>query len=116
MYATARALADFYASILADDSETMQRYTRVQTRGLDKITGAYVVLGCGFAIGWRWPHPFGWWNTQSCFGHAGGFSVLAYADRRSNAAIAIVTNGNRSVSDLVRRFAPLGSAIQHALR
>jgi CubicO group peptidase (beta-lactamase class C family) len=115
MYTTARALASFYARLGRDDSPVLRRYTRAQTRGRDRITGAYVVLGCGFAIGWRWPHPFGWWNSQESFGHAGGFSVVAYADRKTGAAVAIVTNGNRSMWDLVRRFAPIGTAIRKAL-
>ncbi len=115
MHATARALAAFYATLLDDRSEIFAKYTRVQTRGVDKITGAYVVLVLGFALGWLGPHPYGWWNTGACFGHPGGFSVVAYADRRTNAAIAMVTNGNRGVFDLVRRFAPLSSAIRRAL-
>ncbi len=116
MYTTARALAAFYSSILTDPSEPLSRYTRAQTRGLDKITGAYVVLGCGFAIGWRWPHLFGWWGSQRSFGHAGAFAVVAYADRATATGIAIVTNASRSLTDMVRRFAPLGSAIRQALR
>jgi CubicO group peptidase (beta-lactamase class C family) len=115
MYASARSLAAFYASLLQDDSAVFQRYTQVQTRGLDKITGAYVVLGRGFGLGWRLPHPYGYWNSQHCFGHCGGFSVVAYADRNTHAAVAMVTNGNRSVTDLVRRFAPLSTAIRRAL-
>jgi CubicO group peptidase (beta-lactamase class C family) len=115
MYTTARALASFYARLLRDHSAVVRRYTSVQTRGRDRITGAYVVLGCGFAMGWRWPHPYGWWDTRECFGHAGGFSVLAYGDRKTGAAVAIATNGNRSVWDLVRRFAPIGTAIRKAL-
>lgn len=115
MYTTARALASFYARLVLDPSPILARSTNVATRGLDKITGAYVVMGLGFALGWRWPHPYGWWNTQDCFGHAGGFSVVAYGDRSTGAGVAIVTNGNRSVMDLVRRFAPLGSAIRRAL-
>jgi len=114
MYTTARALAAFYAKLVQDDSQGLSRATQPVSRGFDKITGAYVVLGRGFALGWRWPHPYGWWNTQSCFGHAGGFSVVAYADRRTSSGVAIVTNGNRSVVDLVHRFAPLGTAIRKA--
>jgi CubicO group peptidase (beta-lactamase class C family) len=116
MYTTARALAGFYASIVRHNTPVMARYTQPQVRGFDRVSGAYVVLGCGFSLGWRWPHPYGWWNTQSCFGHTGGFSVVAYADRVTNAGIAIVTNANRSVADLVRRFAPLGTEIRRALR
>jgi CubicO group peptidase (beta-lactamase class C family) len=116
MYTTARALAAFYASMLDDPSEPLSRYTRAHTRGFDKITGAYVVLGCGFALGWRWPHVYAWWGSQSCFGHAGAFAVGAYADRATGTGIAIVTNASRSIVDLIRRFAPLGSAIRRSLR
>jgi len=112
---SARTLASFYDALLRDDSESFRRYTRPATRGFDKISGAYVTLGRGFGLGWRWPHPYGWWGTQCCFGHPGGFSVVAYADPMTDAGIAIVTNGNRSLSDLVRRFAPLGSAIRREL-
>jgi CubicO group peptidase (beta-lactamase class C family) len=116
LLASARSLAAFYDSLLQDKSESFQRYTSVATRGFDKISGAYVTLGRGFGLGWRWPHPYGWWGSQGCFGHPGGFSVVAYADPTARAGIAIVTNGNRSLSDLVRRFAPLSSAIRRELR
>jgi len=62
------------------------------------------------------PHLYGWGNTGACFGHAGGFSTVAWADERSRTAVAIVTNGNRGVGDLLRRCAPLGSAIAGAAR
>lgn len=125
MYASARSLAALYALLLRGgaardgtpflSAETVARFTTAQTRGLDRITGAYVVLAMGFSRGWLAPHAYGWWNTGSCFGHAGGFSVLAWGDQRSRTAIAITTNGNRSVPDLVKRFAPLGSAIRRAV-
>jgi CubicO group peptidase (beta-lactamase class C family) len=116
MYTTARALAAFYVSLLRERSTVFENYTRQQTAGFDKITGAYLVLGRGFALGWRWPHLYGYWGSQYCFGHAGGFSVVAYADRKTQVGVAIVSNGNRSVTDLVMRSAPLGSAIRRALR
>jgi CubicO group peptidase (beta-lactamase class C family) len=116
MYTTARALAGFYASMLSDPSEPLARYTQERTRGFDKITGAYVVLGCGFALGWRLPHLYGWSSSQSCFGHAGAFAVVAYADRATGAGIAIVTNASRSLASMLCQFAPLGSAIRRALR
>lgn len=72
-------------------------------------------LGLGFNLGALWPHAYGWWNTGPCFGHAGGFGVVAYADPRTDVAVAIVTNRHRGMSDLARRFAPLGSAIRAAL-
>jgi CubicO group peptidase (beta-lactamase class C family) len=65
-----------------------------------------MVLGRGFALGWFWPHPYGWWRTSECFGHAGNFSTLAWADPKSGCAIAGVTNGNRAPMKLVTRFAP----------
>jgi len=74
------------------------------------------VLGCGFTLDSRWPLLSGWWGSQGCFGHAGAFAVVAYADRDTGAGIAIVTNASRSLTDMVRRFAPLGSAIRRALR
>jgi len=115
LLASARSLANFYDLLLRDSSECFRKYTRLATSGFDRISGAYVTLGRGFGLGWRGPHPYGWWNTQRCFGHPGGFSVVAYADPSSDAGIAIVTNGNRSLADLVRRFAPLGSAIRREL-
>ena len=46
--------------------------------------------------GWLWPHPYGWWRTGACFGHAGNF------------------NGNRPASKLLTRFAGLGSGLRVA--
>jgi CubicO group peptidase (beta-lactamase class C family) len=115
LLASARSLANFYDTLLRDSSEGFRRFTSLATSGFDKISGAYVRLGRGLGLGWRGPHPYGWWNTQRCFGHPGGFSVVAYADPSTDAGIAIVTNGNRSLADLVRRFAPLGSTIRREL-
>ncbi|HYQ05333.1 MAG TPA: serine hydrolase domain-containing protein [Polyangiaceae bacterium] len=116
MYTTARALAAFYASLVRDRSPGFQKYTQKQTGGIDQVTGAYLVLGLGFALGWRWPHLYGYWGSQHCFGHAGGFSVVAYADRETEVGVAMVSNANRSVMDLVKRCAPIASAIRRALR
>lgn len=65
--------------------------------------------------GWLGPHPYGWWNTRECVGHGGGFCVVAYSDRRTGAAVAIVTNANKGFGDVVWRFAPLGSAIRRGI-
>jgi CubicO group peptidase (beta-lactamase class C family) len=73
-----------------------------------------MVLGRGFSLGWFWPHPYGWWRTSACFGHAGNFSTLAWADPTTGCAIAAVTNGNRAPSALVTRFAGIGSALRAA--
>lgn len=121
---TARALARFYAWLLDGTPATsgarliservLARYITEQTRGTDRTVRIPMVLGRGFALGWPWPHPYGWWRTSSCFGHAGNFSTVAWADPRTDCAIAAVTNGNRSPMKLVSRFAPIGSGVRGA--
>ena len=126
MTTTASALATFYEMILAGGTtadgdrliraETLERYIRPNVAGFDRALRSYVVLGRGFLLGWLGPHPYGFWNTRECVGHGGGFSVVAFGDRRTRAAISIVTNGNRGMADIVRRSAPLSSAIRKSLR
>jgi CubicO group peptidase (beta-lactamase class C family) len=121
---TARALARFYAWLLdgapARDGgvligpEILSKYVTPQTRGFDRTVRLPLVLGRGFGMGWFLPHPYGWWRTASCYGHAGNFSTLAWADPTIGCGIAVVTNGNRSPAKLVSRFAPLGSALRAA--
>jgi CubicO group peptidase (beta-lactamase class C family) len=121
---TARALSSFYAWLL-DGTPTktgpplirqsvLAAYTTPQTRGTDRTVRFPMVLGRGFALGWPWPHPYGWWRTSSCYGHAGNFSTLAWADPSTGCAIAAVTNGNRAPAKLVTRFAGIGSALRRA--
>lgn len=121
---TARALARFYAWLL-DGTPTktgarlvtesvLERYTTAQTRGTDRTVRFPMVLGRGFALGWFWPHPYGWWRTGACFGHAGNFSTLAWADPTTGCAVAAVTNGNRAPTRLVTRFAGIGSGLRAA--
>jgi CubicO group peptidase (beta-lactamase class C family) len=122
--ATARSLARFYAWLLDGTptkdggrligAELLARYTTRQTSGTDRTVRIPMVLGRGFALGWFWPHPYGWWRTSECFGHAGNFSTLAWADPKSGCAIAGVTNGNRAPMKLVTRFAPIGSGLRGA--
>ncbi len=117
--ATARDLASFYELLLAGGvarsgrrlvrEEILRRYVSRQTAGVDAATRAFVVLGRGFAMGWPLPHLYGWWGSSACFGHAGGFSCVAFADPGARLAIAILTNGNWSLTEMVRRFAPLAS-------
>ncbi len=121
---TARSLAAFYAWLLAGAPgrggaplirpEVLRSYVTRQTSGTDRTVRIPMVLGRGFGLGWRWPHPYGWWNTGSCYGHAGNFSTLAWADPSTASAIAIVTNGNRAPAKLVTRCAPIGSAVRAA--
>jgi CubicO group peptidase (beta-lactamase class C family) len=126
MITTAGTLAAFYemiaaGGVLADGtrllrSTTLDRYLTVNVRGYDRSLRTFQVIGRGFLIGWRGPHPYGWWNSGSCVGHGGGFCVVAFCDRATGAAIAVVTNGNRNLRDVMARFAPLSSAIRKAVR
>jgi CubicO group peptidase (beta-lactamase class C family) len=126
MITTASALARFYEMILAGGttadgarlirSETLERYIRASVKGIDRTLRAPVVLGRGFQLGWWGPHPYGWWGSSRCVGHGGGFCVIAFGDRRTGAAIAIVTNGNRGLVDVMRRFAPLSSLVRKSVR
>lgn len=121
LLASARELAGFYDLLVRGGcgllrQQTLEKYTTKQTFGFERQMHVPLSLGRGFALGSLGPHAYGWFGTGPCFGHAGGFGVVAFADPRSRAAVAIVTNGHRGVADLVRRFAPLGSAIKKAVR
>jgi CubicO group peptidase (beta-lactamase class C family) len=120
LFTSARTLSRFYEMLLEGglpvSAETIARYTGVRASGWDRSIRVFVRLGRGFARGWWMPHLYGWWNTGACFGHAGGFSTVAWADERSHTAVALVTNGNRGIGDLLRRCAPIGSAIVRATR
>lgn len=120
MYTTARDLASFYQMLLRGgvtdegirllSAATLGRYLTPQSSGLDRNFGAYVRLGRGFAFGWPLPHFYGWLGSSRCFGHAGGFSTVAFADPATDTAIAYVSSSNRGIPDLLRRSAPLASA------
>jgi CubicO group peptidase (beta-lactamase class C family) len=124
MIGTARALARFYDWLLAGTptrsgerllgAPLLAKYVTPQTRGLDRVVRFPLVLGRGFALGWFWPHPYGWWRTSRCYGHAGNFSTVAWADPTTGCAIAVVTNGNRPPSALVSRFAGIGTRVRAA--
>lgn|SRR5450631_401399 len=126
MLADAPALSAFYDMLLRGGvlasgrrlirTEVLRPYVTRATSGRDRITGAWVTLGRGFATGWALPHPYGWWRSGRCFGHPGGFGMLAFADPEVDVSVAILTTANRGVSDLVRRFAPLAQAVRRAVR
>ncbi len=125
MTTTASALAQFYEMLLAGGttadgvrlvrSDTLERYLTANVRGFDRTLRSYSVVGRGFLLGWLWPHPYGWWDSRACVGHGGGFCAVAFGDRRTGAAIAMITNGNRGLGDVLRRFAPLSSAIRRGV-
>ena len=122
MLASASALAEFYEMVVHGgvvgsgdrliSRDTLDAYLRPTVTGRDRASGNPMTLGRGFMPGWMGPSLYGWWGTRDCVGHAGGFSTVAFCDRRQDLAAAIVTNGNRGFGDLLRRFAPLGSAIR----
>ena len=97
-------------------AEVLARYTALRHAGRDRITGAWVRLGRGFALGWPLAHPYGWWGSSRCYGHPGGFGHVAYTDPDAQAVIVMLTNANRGVGDMVRRFAPLSQRIRSACR
>jgi len=120
LLASAHELAQFYDLLVRGGRgllrpETLAKYVSKQSFGFERQMHVPLTLGRGFGLGSLGPHAYGWWNTGPCFGHAGGFGVVAFADPRSRAAVAIVTNGHRGVGDMIRRFAPLGSAIKAAV-
>jgi CubicO group peptidase (beta-lactamase class C family) len=121
---TARSLAAFYEWLLAGTPTSsgvslirpavLERYLTRQAKGTDRTVRVPMALGRGFALGWFLPHPYGWWNTGRCYGHAGNFSTIGWADPTTSLAVAIVTNGNRAPARLLTRFAPLGSGLRSA--
>lgn len=120
LLASAHELAHFYDLLVRGGGgllrpETLAKYVTKQTFGFERQMHVPLTLGRGFGLGSLGPHAYGWWNTGPCFGHAGGFGVVAFADPRSRAAVAIVTNGHRGVGDMILRFAPLGNAIKSAV-
>jgi len=121
----ASTLALFYEMLLAGGttrdgvrlikSETLERYLTANVTGYDRTLRSYLIIGRGFLLGWLWPHPYGWWDSRACVGHGGGFSTVVFGDRRTGAAIAMVTNGNRGLGDVFRRFVSLSTAVRRAV-
>jgi CubicO group peptidase (beta-lactamase class C family) len=98
------------------DPSTVELYTGREVGGWDRSTSAPITLGRGFFVGSRGPSLYGLWNTQGCFGHAGMFCTVGFGDHDTKVAAAVVTNGNRSKADLVKRMLPLCSGIRKACR
>lgn len=125
MVTDADSLATFYDFLLAGGQTSqgqrllsrplVEAYTTRQVQGWDRSLGTPNFLGYGFMVGGRGPSSFGWWGTQGCFGHGGGFCCLAFGDRQTGLSIAIVTNGNRSLMDSMFRFVPLAHALRRLI-
>lgn len=93
---------------------TLRKYTSRHILAWDRSLKTFMAVGRGFVVGSRFPSSFGWRNTQQVFGHAGAFSSLAFGDYAKDIAVAIVTNGNRSLYDFAKRFWPLAHGIRRA--
>ena len=94
--------------------KTLKKYTTLQVSAWDRSLRLPNSLGRGFAVGSLFLSTFGWWNTGQCFGHGGGFSSLAFGDYRTGISAAIITNGNRSMGDFIKRFVSLAHGLQNA--
>jgi CubicO group peptidase (beta-lactamase class C family) len=97
-------------------AETIAAYTRKACFGFDRANRVPLAVARGFLTGTLWPSIYGLWGSQSCYGHAGGFSTLAFADRQTGLCVAVVTNGNAGPGDLFRRFRPLAETLRRAAR
>ncbi len=124
MVTDAASLAAFYEFLLRGgvsssgeqviSEKSIRKYTTRNVSGLDRSSKLSSNLGRGFMLGAGFISAYGWWGTGSCFGHAGGFSSLAFGDYKTNVAVAIVTNGHRSFFDLAKRFIPLAHKLRRA--
>jgi len=122
----AASLAAFYEFLLSGgvsrsgtrliSEKTLRRYTTRNFAGWERSGKAFTAVGRGFLTGGAFPTIFGWCNSGGCFGHPGGFSSLAFADYDTGIAAGIVTNGNRDLLDLARRFIPLAQGLRAACR
>jgi len=95
---------------------TLKKYTTLQFAEWDRSLRTPLSIGRGFVVGSLFLSTFGWWNTGQCYGHAGGFSSLAFGDDCTGISAAIITNGNRSMSDFMKRFIPLSHGLRSACR
>lgn len=120
----ARSLAAFYELWLRRGTtpsgarlfpaELADRYLARHALGLDRSNRVPLAVARGFLLGTAWPSAYGWLGTSRCFGHAGAFSTLAFADPDRDLAIAVVTNGNHGRSALLRDLMPVAHAVRTA--
>jgi CubicO group peptidase (beta-lactamase class C family) len=122
----AATLAGFYAMLVGGGVtrsgerllglDVVRKYTTRHVMGWDRTNSAPIALGRGFFLGTLGPSLYGWWKTESAFGHAGAFCTLGFADHRTGLSVGIVTNGNKNPADLVMRMAPIGQKLRAACR
>ena len=95
--------------------ETVLKYTQKSLYKWNRSMNAYISMGRGFMTGMKWvPTLYGWYGTQSCFGHGGAFSSAAFGDMQTGLSVAILTNGNRSIFDVSKRLIPLLHGLRKA--
>jgi len=124
LIANAASLAAFYEFLINGgithngesivSEKILKEYTTRQLFGWDKSVKTFLALGRGFMTGTLTPSLYGWWNTRQCFGHAGVFSCLAFGDYETGVSVAIVTNGNKGLGDLLKRFIPISHGCRAA--
>jgi len=121
----AASLAAFYEFLVRNgvtntgtkllSEKTIHEYTQCAISGWNKSLKTYTSMGRGFILGSTLPSLYGcygWWNTKQCFGHAGSFSSIAFGDHQTKLSVAILTNGNKGMFNLAKRFI----SINHQLR
>lgn len=96
--------------------ETVRSYTRRATWGFDRSNRIPLALGRGFVLPLPGPSIYGTWGTGGCFGHAGAFCTLGFADWHTGLSGAFVTNGNAGPFDLLARSRPLVGLLRSACR
>jgi CubicO group peptidase (beta-lactamase class C family) len=120
MYATANALAKFYALLLEGGRgllrpETIRAYTTLNVAAYDRSNRLPLRIGRGFLLGAPFPSVYGYFGTSACFGHAGAFCAVGGADPQTGLALAWITNANRGPYDLLFRSMPLWASARKAL-
>lgn len=124
MVCTAAQLAGFFDLLVSGgctedgrrllQAETVRTYTRRAAWGLDRSNRIPMAVGRGFILPLPGPSIYGTWRTGGCFGHAGAFCTLGFADARTGLAGAFVTNGNGGPFDLLARSRPLVGLLRAA--
>ncbi len=124
LIANAASLAAFYEFLVNGgvthngerivSEKRLKEYTTRQLFGWDRSVKTFLALGRGFMTGTLTPSLYGWWNTGQCFGHAGVFSCLAFGDYETGVSVAMVTNGNKGLGDMLKRFVPVSHGCRSA--
>jgi len=127
MITTASDLASFYDFLLAGgvtpsgkailSPEIIQQYTQQSLCRWNRVFKVFLPMGRGFFTGnFITTTIYGLFNTHGCFGHAGAYCSLAYADKKKQLSVAILTNGYRGQRDFVKRFLLFNQQLRNACR